>query len=339
MSTTVLTGRPTRSAAGPHRRRAFTLVELLVVIAIIGILIALLLPAVQAAREAARRIQCANNFKQIGIALHNYHSAYRCFPAGLIVFDYGGDYYSWQFAWSAVIFPFAEEDVLFDQFDSTDVYWSSVNRLLGPQVIQMYTCPTDPNGGAWIETTSGSHMGPSATDDFRAGSATGVADSITWSYAHVHPGGRPKDPRPDGDGMMYGNSFVKIRDVTDGTSHTLMVGEITGARGRHPSQGPAYFQQWCISHNVQDTADGINGPGTVPGGRDDSPSGDPIDGDGGNRHIELFEEIGFSSFHVGGCHFTMTDGSVQFIGEEIDQAVLAAMTTRQGEEAFHYDFR
>jgi prepilin-type N-terminal cleavage/methylation domain-containing protein len=332
MSSSIPTGRPAS-------RRAFTLVELLVVIAIIGILIALLLPAVQAAREAARRIQCANHFKQIGIALHNYHGTHKCFPAGMIVRNYGGSYYDWAFPWSLVILPHAEETYVENQIDYNVPYWvTEEHRALGQLVIEMYACPTDPNSGGWVETSSGWHNGDSPTEDERPTSATGVADSITFSYAHVHPAGRPKDPRPDGDGMFYGNSFVRIRDVTDGTSHTLMVGEMTGARGTHPNQGPGYFQEWCFSFNVQDTADGINGPGTVPGGRDDTPSGDWIDGDGGNRHIELFEEIGFSSFHPGGCHFLLTDGSVHFIVEEIDQAILAALTTRAGEEAFHYGF-
>ena len=131
--------------------------------------------------------------------------------------------------------------------------------------------------------------------------------------------------------MFFANSAVRVGDVSDGTSHTLCVGEITGARG---SSGgvPAFFQHFIMTQNIQNTHDGINSWRTVPGGRDDSPTGDPIDGDGGNRHYELFEEIGFSSFHPGGCNFLMVDGSVHFLAETIAQPTLTALTTRAGME-------
>ena len=101
-------------------RQGFTLVELLVVIAIIGILIALLLPAVQAAREAARRMQCTNNLKQIGIGLHNYHTANKAFPAGMIIMDRS---YPWGWSWSAAILPYLEQAQLEKQIDYTRGYW------------------------------------------------------------------------------------------------------------------------------------------------------------------------------------------------------------------------
>ena len=97
-----------------------------------------------------------------------------------------------------------------------------------------------------------------------------------------------------------------------------------------------YMQHMWIAHCIQDTADGINGPGSVPGGRDEA--ADPIDGDGWSRHDEMRDEIGFFSFHPGGCHFVLVDGSVHFFVEEIDQAILAALSTREGEEAFHHEF-
>ena len=107
-------------------RWAFTLVELLVVIAIIGVLVALLLPAVQSAREAARRMQCTNNLKQIGLAMHNYHGANNTFPSGSMIGRPGA--WSWGPAWGVSILPYAEQTVLFDQFDHRGVNGGGVLR-------------------------------------------------------------------------------------------------------------------------------------------------------------------------------------------------------------------
>jgi prepilin-type N-terminal cleavage/methylation domain-containing protein/prepilin-type processing-associated H-X9-DG protein len=310
-------------------RRGFTLVELLVVIAIIGILIALLLPAVQAAREAARRMQCTNNLKQHGIGLHNYHVAHRRFPNGMY---YVANPLNWGYSWGAIILPYLEQQAISGQIDYDKPYWEGLNdptvssnwRIMGTR-IDVFVCPTDRHGGGWVEIGNGGTV-----DDARSTSYAGVADT------GLHMDG-DKNPRSDCDGVFFANSAVRVGDVSDGTSHTLCVGEITGARG--VSGGvPAFFQHFIMTQNIQNTQDGINSWRTVPGGRDDSPTGDPIDGDGGNRHYELFEEIGFSSFHPGGCNFLMVDGSVHFVSETILQPTLTALTTRAGMEPVEQNF-
>ena len=307
----------------------FTLVELLVVIAIIGILIALLLPAVQAAREAARRMQCASNFKQAGLAIHNYTDAQNTFPAGSNYWRYNSCGYSgdhFGFAWGTSILPYLEHVSLYESIDPFGEFWVVGNREAGAQVIPTYVCPSDPKGGAWCEQASGFKQGGSDVEDFRSTCMAGVADSVDWSCDGSMPAGNR-------NGMLYSYSAVKFADVSDGTSQTLLVGEITGARGSHPTEGPAYYQHIWVHFDIQDTADGINGPGTVPGGRNELT--DPIDGDGGNRHIELSNEIGFSSFHPGGCHFLWVDGSVHFLSEDLASDLLARLTTKNGGETIN----
>lgn len=316
--------RSSRSQSG------FTLVELLVVVAIIAILVALLLPAVQAAREAARRAQCSNNFKQVGLALHNYHSSHSKFPPGMIMLWPGGCP-NWPrerkigWGWGTFILPYLEQDSVYREFDFQVIdYGSSGSREVGGTRVDTFICSTDPNSEAWVECCSGWSNGPRPTDDFRMSNVVGVGDSRNiWC-------GSDRSPRIDGNGMLFNYTSVRVAHVTDGTSHTLLVGEITGAQGRHPSQGPAFLGYFWVTWGIQDTALGINGPLTLPGGRNDTI--DPVDGDGGNRHDEMFSEIGFCSWHPGGAHFTFADGSVHFLSENINQPVLEAITTRAGEE-------
>ena len=219
----------------------FTLVELLVVIAIIAILIALLLPAVQAAREAARRTQCINNLKQIGVALHNYHSAIGHFPPGAINYQGHSDQINpgnfsepqLGWAWSAYILPYLEGSTLTDEIDmtSTDrlagggVYWGGDGRNIevAGTPVAVYLCPTDfqPNTDVVISKNSdGSPFLLLARNNY-----PGVADSLcrfTDCFA-----GDP-DYTYDGNGMLYNLSRVRIEQVHDGSSNTLLVGEGTG---------------------------------------------------------------------------------------------------------------
>ena len=312
-------------------RHGFTLVELLVVIAIIAILIALLLPAVQAAREAARRIQCTNNFKQIGIALHNYHAAVGTFPYATLWCDtnnpdcpkISGTFYG--LGWSSLILPFAEQGLVYDEFDySASPYqiWSGKNIVVGSNRIDMYVCPSDPQDEL---INVGTAPPPNRTIDWWKTNAGGVADSDS---AWVH-GQFLQYPIRFGDGMMLNVDAMQVRDVFDGTSNTLFVGEVTGGEpGFNPSLQSCSFSGkaprtididgWVwVFGPMFTTGLGINGVNTMPG----EGSYDRCGG-----------EAGFSSYHPGGAHFLRVDGSVHFESENIDQAILAALTTRAGGE-------
>ena len=296
-------------------RHGFTLVELLVVIAIIAILIALLLPAVQAAREAARRTHCSNNLKQIGIALHNYHSARRTFPMGDL-------YVHWQFnplgleeyyakGWGICILPYMEQAELSNLYGVEDGIWGVYGPSqidLGLNRIEQYQCPSDSQDELmFVGSNANVYTNCPTGICFYKTNVGGVADTTRrWKPGH----GLYQCITVIGDGMLFNVLSVKIRDVYDGTSNTLMVGEITG-----DEQGSHQGVNWTHS-NVFSTLNGINGPATIPG----------------EGFYQRVEEPSFSSYHPGGCHFLRADGSVHFESENIDQAILAALTTRAGGE-------
>lgn len=322
-----------RRSCSPASNRVFalgfTLVELLVVIAIIGVLVALLLPAVQAARESARRSTCQNNAKQTALAVLNYESAKGSLPPGTIM-NFANDpavppgTLSHGYGWGAFILPYLEGGAATSQIDFKKPVGDFPASVGAGTLISAYLCPSAPSeNGNWVECCSGVQHGPSESDDFRETNFAGVADAFNAFYSNPQP-------VSDGGGVFFNFNPVELKRVGDGTSRTLMIGEVTGGRGIHPSAGEAHIGHMYATWNVQDTASGINGIGSVPGGRDDRT--DPFDGDGGNRHYEYYDESGFSSYHIGGAHFAMVDGSVQFYQEGIDQNLLGVLTTRDGGE-------
>lgn len=298
-------------------RLGFTLVELLVVVTIIGLLIALLLPAVQAAREAARRIQCANHFKQVGLGMQNYHAAHQCFPPGMIVWDsrwpadgscgskpsteYQG------FGWSALTLPYLEQQALFNAINFNG-WWSTAGstRTALAARVDVFLCPSDLQGGELVTCCGAWQVGVNAAEDVRMTNMAGVSDSTNWTC-----NGIAAKQLSLVDGAMGNRQPSSLEDFHDGTSNTLLIGEVTG--GGRGSYSAHFWGTW----DLLDTKDGINSGVTVPGG----------------GSYPGFRGTGFSSFHPGGCHFTMVDGSVQFVSQNVAAVTLKALTTRSGSES------
>ena len=295
----------TRVSAG----RGFTLVELLVVISIIGVLVGLLLPAIQAAREAARRLQCTNKLKQIGLALENYDSSKRHFPSGSNIHT---DQFLIGMSWNVFLLPYLEQNALYEE--------------IGPR----------PNGGAKYLNNAekmmlDAYICPSALEQVNDG-----VSKVGSNYSAVAGVGRNGERMNltglNGDvftdGIFFPDSRTPISRITDGTSNTLAIGERTyffhnWTEGSVKMGDPISDLQMASSHNIVYP---INANRNVFGydRRDiEKPPGAKIM----NRN-----DLHFGSDHPGGANFSYADGSVHFLPDVIDFTVYQNMATKDGGE-------
>jgi prepilin-type processing-associated H-X9-DG protein len=292
------------------------LVELLVVIAIIGILIALLLPAVQAAREAARRMQCTNNLKQFGLAMHNYHQVYQVLPYSN---SNQGPYHDWgkngdmNRSWMIGLLPYLEQQAIWDAIDQEKDQLQDENcrnRELIQQNLEIALCPSD-----------GSAREPRT----RADSATSIELALTNYACNV---GDHYNDVPDGLGYppRYGNFAdtaeevrgvisrygwsAAFRDITDGLSNTFLLGECVPA--------------WCVWNDWGHQSFATTGQ-PINHRNDDFRKGELDDWD-------HFNCIAFRSLHPGGASFLLCDGSVHFVAETINYETYRALASRAGGE-------
>jgi len=316
-----------------YSRRGLTLVELLVVIAVIGILVALLLPAVQAARESARRTHCANNLKQLTVAAQNYHDTRGSFPpAFILVPKSNGSFAGGTTLW-VELFPYLEEHNLQWAWDYSD-YRKNLRggrNATSAHVIEVLLCPSHPRLENPVDWTDTSQHWPNLAwaDGFYAASHYG-GNGGTLPFNYISP---PSVSPPSRDGVFFQSSRVRVADITDGTSNTFLFGERSQEDPEYdrltavfdPGSGPLVkFGTWGWAG-----ADGAtNSLGTpVPINYRVPPLPNA-----GDWRWEIFRLSAFGSDHPGGATFAFADGSLRFIADDLPLKQLQALSTRAGEE-------
>src|SRR5688572_2108281 len=273
------------------RKRGFTLVELLVVIAIIGVLVALLLPAVQAAREAARRMQCGNNLKQLGLAVHNYHDTYNVFPPQMMNVDASNDR---RWGWGAVTLPFVEQKSLYEQINPDGGKQIPVaSTLIGGVALlrtrlAMHLCPSDNTG----VVTNQFH--PSVSASSNAGDWYSKSNYVCNQQIMRYRAG-------------FGGACFRMAEVSDGTTNTLLLGErrlLIPLAKRYPGS-----IVWGTAQGTGDSANVFHAAHPI------NTASKNADFDADANDTTRFR-FGVSSAHPAGAMFAMTDGSVRFVRSE-----------------------
>ncbi len=307
-------------------RNAFTLIELLVVIAIIAILIALLVPAVQKVREAAARLQCSNNLKQIGLAFHNYHGTQRCFPPGFSSQTASVDGLSTGpgWGWAAHLLPYLEQANVHRQIDFTKDIAHPANAAARTNSLAVFLCPSDSPASPTVVVNDSSGS-PICSVAF--GNYVGMAGVYEVSLFPDTGNGVP--------GAMLRNSKVRVTDIADGSSNTLFVGERAwNWQGRVRSPLTTWVGA-VTNASVPQTLNPALGT-EVEGVLVLTNSGSIDEARVPNNHLDHVEDP--NSNHTGGVNFLFGDGSVRSIQNTISPAVWVGVTTRSGGEPVNLDF-
>ncbi len=289
-------------------RRGFTLIELLVVIAIISVLVALLIPAIQQAREAATRTECSNHIKQIMLAFHNYHDTNNGFPNR---YSLNGTTLNSGHGWGLKLLPYLEQTPLFNRWNNNKSFFDPENQPVLMTVVPPYLCPSAPNGPRVMDlsvatvTTSTGIAGDYVV--FHQITTTGTGATCTLCNTAA----------PKTAGMV-----TPINYITDGTSNTIMMSEQAGrpdyyiGRAKQASNAamtnPKFWGGWAAYQSVT----GQGWSNALP------PAA------GGTHAMNWTNSQGVYSFHLGGANFGMCDGSVRFLSESISLKTMVALWTR-----------
>ncbi len=297
-----------------RRRPGFTLIELLVVIAIIAILVGLMLPAVQKAREAAARTKCTNNLKQIGLALQNYHDSMNGFPAGYqtdVAADNSDLGPGW--GWAAYLLDYVEQKNLKQQIRFDLQISDPANAAVRIMPVPIYLCPSDPRvSGTFVVVDAGGNP---------------ICPVAHSSYVGMNGVLGVSDDAFDNNGAFIRNKNMRIADITDGLSTTLFVGE-RGTMMSNVTWTGAVTNGVVPDLKYSDQTDQMANAELAPalvlahGSRDHLPN-NPL----------VFDADATSSYHILGVNFLFGDGSVRIINDSINGQVYEALLTRAGGEA------
>lgn len=296
--------------------RAFTLVEMLVVIAIVGVLIALLLPAVQSAREAARRSECQNNLKQIGLAFHNYLDTRGKLPALSMYENPGAPSGAPARGWAIDILAFLEQEPVRKNYRVGEPYDSANNRAVIANVIRVFQCPSSPilNRTVQLYGRDGVSLG------------VGVVGGATDYFPHYSissedlPSGKIRRPALERDKEQ------PLAAILDGTSQTMLLNEVAG---RPTNYINGYKQTNLVSAPQWAAWGGFAQTNLNMYNSDGTPSAVPLTAAGG---INVNNDAGIFAFHPGGANSLFCDGSVHFLSVRTAPAVVVGLATRDGTE-------
>jgi prepilin-type N-terminal cleavage/methylation domain-containing protein/prepilin-type processing-associated H-X9-DG protein len=308
-------------------RRAFTLVELLVVIAVIAILIGLLLPAVQSARESARRTECQNSLKQIGLALHGFENVYRVFPASGWTQSGPGNPAGKFVGWRPLILPYLEQENVKQLYNFDLNWWEGTNPAVAAIPVQVFTCPSVPTRMDVLSAIAKpprpamTFTNPIAPTDYEA--IMGVQPASINPHLNT-----PLYNTMNRSSVMFRNSTTTFADIRDGSSLTVMVVEC-GAR-------PAVYRQGNLQPSLANDQ-GIGwadseGPFSLDGGKADGSTEGCGPGGGCTVPMNVKNDNEPYSFHEGGAFCLFADGHVQLVQETIDLRTFAGLCTMNGRE-------
>ncbi len=346
-----------------NRRHAFTLIELLVVIAIISVLIGLLLPAVQKVREAAARIKCQNNLKQLGLALHSFHDARGGFPAGFVCSDNTPEH--GEHSGFTLLLPYIEQDNTYRLFDFTSPWYAQVNEKAVAATVPLFYCPSNRSSG-WIELDAIAAQWhtwlPSRVASIDYALCKGANGALHRDYTRTPEAARGVFwilPSVDSVGL-------RLTDIRDGTSNTIAMGDAAGGNpwylARDPDNPtqpaislltaqPAIIEQSWSAASTSDSSQPWYGSvfavtaqyglGSAP--RDEAMNQRLVaptiwgNDNAGDNAAGKDMVSGFRSLHTGGCNFLFCDGGVRFIRESVRADLYCALSTYAGGEVVSGD--